>query len=104
MCEPLLFLLCYNISMNDIIVSIIGLVGITIGAIFGYLGRTKKQAILEAKREQEQNDRFDRLFEELHQVKIRLDEHNHYAEKITGIKESIISIKKDIEYIRKDIQ
>ena len=87
---------------NEIIVSLIGLIGILIGGIFGYLGRTKKQAINDAKREQEQNDRFDKLFEELRQVKARLDEHNNYAEKIGGIRESIIAIKKDIEYIRKE--
>lgn len=90
--------------MNDIIVALIGLIGITIGAIFGYLGRTKKQAIKEAKREQEHNDKLDKLFEELREVKIRLDEHNHYAEKIGGIKLDIAGIKKDIEYIRKDLK
>lgn len=87
---------------SEIFTSIIGFAGVCVGAIFGYLGKSKKRAVQEARREQEQNDRFDKLFEELRQVKIRLDEHNNYAEKIGGIRESIIEIKKDIEYIRKD--
>ena len=96
--------MCYNKIMNDIIVALIGLIGIIVGAVFGYLGRTKKQAIKEARSEQEHNDKLDKLFEELREVKIRLDKHNHYAEKIGGIKLDIAGIKKDIEYIRKDLK
>lgn len=52
-------------------------------------------------REQHQNDNFKRVFEELDGVKKRLDEHNHYAEKIGDIRLDISTIKKDIEYLKK---
>lgn len=87
---------------NEIIVALIGFAGVTFGAFFGYLGKTKKQAIREAMREQEQKDMFVKIFEEMRQIKTRLDEHNSYADKIGSIEKSIISIKKDIEYLRKD--
>lgn len=87
---------------NEIIVALIGFAGVCIGAIFGYLGRTKKQAILDAKREQEQADNMSIILEEMQEIKKRLDQHNHYAEKIGDIDKSIISIKKDIEYLRKE--
>lgn len=88
----------------EIAVSLIGFAGVCVGAIFGYMGKSRKHAAQDAKREQEHNDKLDRLFEELREVKIRLDEHNHYAEKIGGIKMDIAGIKKDIEYIRKDLK
>lgn len=95
--------ICYNIVMdNDIIVALIGLTGVCCGGLFGYMGRSKKQAIREAMRQQEQSDMFSKIFEEMQQIKTRLDEHNNYAEKIGRIEKSIISIKKDIEYLRKD--
>lgn len=87
--------------MNEIIVALIGFAGVCVGAIFGYMGKSRKLVEQDAKREQVLNDKLDRLFEELSDVKIRLDEHNHYAEKIGGIKLDIAGIKKDIEYIRK---
>lgn len=88
----------------EIIISLIGFAGVCVGAIFGYMGKSRKQATLDAKREQEHNDKLDRLFEELREVKIRLDEHNHYAEKIGGIESKIAVMQKDIEYIRKDLK
>lgn len=87
---------------NEVIVALIGFAGVCIGAIFGYLGRTKKQAILDAKREQEQADNMAVILEEMQEIKKRLDQHNHYAEKIGDIDKSIVSIKKDIEYLRKE--
>lgn len=74
------------------------------GAIFGYMGKSRKHAAQDAKREQEQRDLFTQLFKALEDVKRRLDEHNHYAEKFGEIKLDIAGIKKDIEYIRKDLK
>ena len=74
------------------------------GAIFGYMGKSRKHASQDAKREQEQRDLFTQLFKALEDVKRRLDEHNHYAEKFSEIKLDITGIKKDIEYIRKDLK
>lgn len=89
-------------NIAKIITATISLLGIIIGAILGYMGRSKKQSILDAQREQKQADRFDTLIMEMNEVKKRLDTHNKYAEKFGDIEKSIISIKKDIEYIRKD--
>lgn len=87
---------------SDIFVSLIGFAGICVGAIFGYLGRTKKQAMIDAKREQEQQDLFTKVFEEMSKINKKLDEHNHYATRFEDIDKTLVAIKKDIEYIRKD--
>lgn len=84
-----------------IIVGLIGLLGTILGVLAGYIGRTKKEATAEAKREQEQADLFKRVFAEMKEIKTRLDTHNKYAEKFSDIKIDIAGIKKDIEYIRK---
>lgn len=88
-------------NITQIIVAIIALVSAIFGSILGYIGKTKKQAILDATREQEQKDNFNKLFNEIESIKKRLDVHNSYAEKIGGIKEDIALLKKDVEYIRK---
>ena len=85
-------------------ISIIGFAGVCVGAIFGYMGKSRKHTAQDAKREQEQRDLFTQLFRALEDVKKRLDEHNHYAEKFGEIKLDIAGIKKDIEYIRKDLK
>lgn len=91
--------------MNDvqakIIVALIGLLGTILGILGGFYARSRKQAIEEAKREQNQSDQFSRLFTEMNDIKKRLDVHNKYAEKFGEIEISLAGIKKDIEYIRK---
>ena len=89
-------------NIVKIVVAIIALCATVLGAVIGYIGRSKKQIIIDAKREQKQNDKFDRLFSEMEDIKKRLDTHNHYAERIGGIEKSIVSMQKDIEYIRKE--
>lgn len=91
-----------NEAQVKIIIAVIGLIGTVIGAVLGYVSKSKKQAIEDAKREQQQNDQFNKIFEEMNIIKKKLDEHNHYAEKFGEIEKSIIAIKKDIEYIRKE--
>lgn len=93
-----------NENAVKIIVAIIGLVGSLFGVMVGYFTTVKKQSIENVRREQEQKDQFERLFSEMNEVKKRLDEHNHYAEKFGRIEQSIISISKDVEYLRKDKQ
>lgn len=92
--------------MNDaqakIIVALIGLLGTIFGILGGFYARSKKQAIEDAKREQNQVDQFDKLFSEMSSIKKRLDIHNKYAEKFGSIEISLAGIKKDIEYIRKE--
>ena len=89
-------------NIVKIVVAIITLFGTVIGIIVGYVGRSKRQSINDAKREQEQADHFDKIFDEMNEIKKRLDTHNRYAEKFGDIEKSIISIRKDIEYIRKE--
>lgn len=91
-------------NVVKIIVAIIALIGTTLGFIGGIIVRSKKQAVIDAKREQKQNDTFNKLFDEMAGIKQRLDQHNHYAEKFGTIEKSIISMQKDIEYIRKDLK
>lgn len=92
-----------------IIVAIIGLIGTLIGGFSTYFVTSKKNAIQDAKREQNQKDQFSNLFNELTSVKKRLDEHNHYAEKfaenakdVAVMNERIERIQKDIEYLKSD--
>ena len=89
-------------NIAKIIVALISLLGIITGAILGYIGRSKKQVIIDTQREQKQADLFDSLIKEMGEIKKRLDTHNKYAEKFGDIEKAIVGIKKDIEYIRKD--
>ena len=89
-------------NITQILVAVIALVSTTFGGVLGYIGRSKKQAVIDAKREQEQADMFARLFLEMDGIKKRLDTHNKYAEKFGDIELSLTAIKKDIEYLRKD--
>lgn len=86
---------------TEIINALIGFAGVCVGAILGYMGKNKRQAILDAKREQEQMDNMALILDEMNEIKKRLDQHNKYAEKFGDIEKSIISIQKDIQYIRK---
>lgn len=89
-------------NITQILIALIALFSTIIGGLLGYIGRTKKQSVKEAKREQEQADMFARLFSEMDAIKNRLDTHNKYAEKFSLVEQSIAIIKKDIEYLRKD--
>lgn len=89
-------------NITQIIVAVIALLSAVFGGILGYIGRSRKQAIKEAKREQEQSDMFTRLFNDMDGIKKRLDTHNKYAEKFGDIEMSLTAIKKDIEYLRKE--
>lgn len=96
--------MCYNeVMSNDIIVALIGFAGIVVGAIIGYFTSVKKNAVIEAKREQEQSDNFKEIFKRFDYVNKRLDEHNHYAEKFSDIAKSMAVMQKDIEYLKKGI-
>lgn len=97
--------MCYNELMEEssvvqIILAILALIGTTLGAIIGYWGKSKKQSIEEAKREQKQIDNFEKIFEWMRDVENKLDTHNHYAEKIGSIEKSLIEIKTDLKYVK----
>lgn len=84
-----------------IVISIIGLIGTLTGAFLGYFGRSKKQAIEDARREQSQQDLIYDIQKEMQEIKKKLDTHNHYAERIGRIEKSIISIEKDVSFLGK---
>ena len=89
-------------NIVKIIVALIALSGTILGIIVGYISNSRKQAIIDAKREQKQNDLFEHLFDEMNEIKKRLDTHNKYAEKFGEVEKSLTAIKKDIEYLRKE--
>lgn len=91
-------------AQAKIIVALIGFFGSIAGVIIGYFTSSKKQLIDSARREQAQKDQFERLFAEMSEVKKRLDEHNHYAEKFGNIEKTIIGMGKDLEYLRKEVK
>ena len=93
-----------NISdIIPIIVAFIGFLSATIGAIFGYLGRSKKQAILDAKRDQKNSDNWDRVFKDINDMKKRLDDHNHYAEKFAENSKELAKVNVKLDQVCKDI-
>ena len=99
-----------------VIVAIIGLIGTLVGGFSTYFVTSKKQAIEDAKREQNQKDQFDNITNELGGIKKRLDEHNHYAEKFADnaqnfaimnerqqtLFKTVEKISKDIDYLKSD--
>ena len=85
---------------SQIIVSLIGFAGIVVGAIIGYFTSVKKNAVIDAKREQEQADNFKEIFKRFDKVDKRLDEHNHYAERFNDVAKTMIAMQKDIEYLK----
>ena len=85
---------------EGVIIAIIGLASTIFGAILGYFTSVKKNAVTEAKREQEQADNFKEIFKRFDATDKRLDEHNHYAEKLNDVSKAMIAMQKDIEYLK----
>ena len=88
-------------SIIKIIVALIGLFGTVLGIIVTNISKSRKQAIEDALREENQNNLFKSLIDEMQEIKQRLDKHNKYAEKFASVEKSIIAMQKDIEYLRK---
>lgn len=96
-------------NIVKVVIALIGLLGTIIGLLVGYIGKTKKQAVVDAMREQKQQDTFDKLFNELVDVKKRLDCHNGYAKKfeentkeLAVINNKLTGLQKDIDYLKTD--
>ena len=70
-----------------------------IGSFVGNMTLTKRKARLD---ELKQIARDTRQEERLKSIEKKLDEHNHYAEKLGSIEKSLIAMQKDIEYLRKE--
>lgn len=90
-------------NVIPVIVAFIGFLGVLSGAIFGYLGKSKKQAIIEATKEQINKDNWQRVFFEIDGIKKRLDEHNHYGEKFAKNSEELVKVNVKLENVLKDI-
>lgn len=87
--------------MNEIIVALIGASAVVASALLGYFTALKRNAVEEARREQEQQDNFKQIFKRFDAVDKRLDEHNHYAEKFSEVANTMTAMQKDIEYLKK---
>ena len=80
---------------NAIIVGILAVIGSYLGNVALTRRKTREDAIKDAEREATQLERMK-------SIERKLDEHNHYAEKLASIEKSMISMQKDIEYLRKE--
>ena len=87
--------------MEQVIIAIIGASAVIASALIGYYSAVKKNAVNEARREQEQMDNFKEIFKRFDKVDKRLDEHNHYAEKFAEVANTMTAMQKDIEYLKK---
>ena len=87
--------------MEQVIIAIIGASAVVASALIGYYSAVKKNAVNEARREQEQQDNFKEIFKRFDHVDKRLDEHNHYAEKFAEVANTMTAMQKDIEYLKK---
>lgn len=85
---------------NTIITSIITGVVAIIVAYLSYLKMYKQNKIDDAIREQRQLDHLDKIDEKIATLTKKVDEHNHYAEKLGSIDISLASMSKDIEYLK----
>lgn len=96
-------------NIVKLIIALIGLFGTLIGLLVGYIGKTHKQSIIDAKREQKQQDTFNTILSEMESIKKRLDCHNGYAKKfeennkeLATINNKLTGLQKDIDYLKSD--
>ena len=87
--------------MDDTIINalITGIVAIIV-AYLSYLKIYKQHKIDDAIREQKQIDHLDKIDEKIEVLTKKVDEHNHYAEKLGSIAVSLAAMTKDIEYLK----
>lgn len=87
---------------SEVVLGLIGFASATIGAVFGYLGRSKKQAVIDAQREQQQQDRYEEIREWMKRVDRKLEEHNGYAKMFHESSADIKLIQQSIEYLKEN--
>lgn len=78
---------------------ITGIVAVIV-AYLSYLKIYKQHKIDDAIREQKQIDHLDKIDEKIEVLTKKVDEHNHYAEKLGSIAVSLAAMTKDIEYLK----
>lgn len=84
-----------ELDWSAIIVGIIALIGSVFSNLIIVRRKAQADAIKDMERETRQEDR-------MRSIEKKLDEHNHYAEKLGSIEKSIVAMQKDIEYLRKE--
>lgn len=83
-----------------LIVGFFALIGTVIGHITTYLARKRETDANIVKHEQEQQNEFKRINENMQRMEKKLDEHNGYAIKFGEIQKDIAVMKNDIKYLR----
>lgn len=79
-----------------VIAALIAAIASVIGNIIVHQSEKKKEAI-------EQTARETRLDMQLKEISKKLDEHNHYAERIASVEMSIVAIKTAMEAMKEDV-
>lgn len=80
---------------SAIIVGILAVLGSYLSNVALTRRKSREAALTEAEHQAILNERMK-------SIERKLDEHNHYAEKLTSIEKSMVSMQKDIEYLRKE--
>lgn len=80
---------------SAIIVGILAVLGSYLGNVALTRRKSREDALTDAEHQAILNERMK-------SIERKLDEHNHYAEKLTSIEKSMVSMQKDIEYLRKE--
>lgn len=84
-----------QLDISSIIVGALAVLGSYLSNV-SLTNRKAREAELKAvEREARQDMR-------LKSIEKKLDEHNHYAEKIGGVQTCVIKLQKDVEYLRKE--
>ena len=84
-----------NLDWSAIIVGLLAVAGSLVGNFALMRKKSQEAELKETERETRQEDRMK-------SIEKKLDEHNHYAEKLSSIEKSMIAMQKDIEYLRKE--
>ena len=81
---------------NQVTIALISMGSSISTAIIALLGNYLINSKKEAVKEQRQNDRLE-------SIERKLDEHNHYAEKLGNVDINLAKLSKDVEYLKERI-
>lgn len=83
--------------MKEVILAIIGVIGMVLVALIENLRGRRKYAIEQARRDQKQEDLNKQILE-------RLDEHNNYAKRFVSVDEKLTKMNNKIELVQNDMK
>lgn len=83
--------------MKEVILAIIGVIGMVLVALIENLRGRRKYAIDQARRDQKQEDLNKQILE-------RLDEHNNYAKRFVSVDEKLTKMNNKIELVQNDMK